>query len=479
MSEIFYRFRSIKSLLDEFEELEKQSIYFAKPEELNDPIEGFRDIFWAGDSIVWKNLFKHYLLCLERLCSLQIICGEEHPISVDDIPVFSGEDDYPTPQYKELFVRISDSFFNNTELECFIAQIADRSTPIRRDELFFYFESIHLIALETIFEEYEKSGLVSEKRNKNHKAHELLNNLVKTDFVGVIEKALEEKSHPENVIDVIFSAQKNTQNQMDIIRRYNGIIDSNRKNQNLVSFEFPEEYLKKLEKLIYPDWFTACFMSDCSNSSVWGHYGDNHKGVCLMFTSEIEGEDYHLKLREYNRWGGSRQTNGYKPHKLIPIDYENGYGQIDFFRSLGRLSKHILDTVWFSSKGKISECAENMYKSEEQWRKKYWNNFFRDITVKTEDWEYEKEYRIILSSSLDSYSNKESRIFTYDFQSLAGIVFGIKTSTEDKIKILKIIEKKCEETGRKDFKLFQAYYSNEEKSIKYAELSLIKFEDQV
>ena len=42
-----YRFRSMKRLLeDKYQELKKQEIYFASPEQLNDPMEGLRDIFW-------------------------------------------------------------------------------------------------------------------------------------------------------------------------------------------------------------------------------------------------------------------------------------------------------------------------------------------------------------------------------------------------------------------------------------------------
>ena len=46
----FYRFRSMKYLLGEkYQELERRSIYFANPDKLNDPMEGFRDIVWDGD----------------------------------------------------------------------------------------------------------------------------------------------------------------------------------------------------------------------------------------------------------------------------------------------------------------------------------------------------------------------------------------------------------------------------------------------
>ena len=57
-----YRFRSIDALLDKYQELESQTIYFASPDELNDPMEGFRDIVWSGDKIVWTNFFKHYVI---------------------------------------------------------------------------------------------------------------------------------------------------------------------------------------------------------------------------------------------------------------------------------------------------------------------------------------------------------------------------------------------------------------------------------
>ena len=54
-----YRFRSMEYLLgDKYQELERKTIYFASPDQLNDPMEGFRDIVWSGDKIVWTNFFQ-------------------------------------------------------------------------------------------------------------------------------------------------------------------------------------------------------------------------------------------------------------------------------------------------------------------------------------------------------------------------------------------------------------------------------------
>jgi hypothetical protein len=59
MPEHLFRFRTIHALLDSRHELEHQEIYFSPPEQLNDPLEGFKDIFWQGDAIVWTNLLRH------------------------------------------------------------------------------------------------------------------------------------------------------------------------------------------------------------------------------------------------------------------------------------------------------------------------------------------------------------------------------------------------------------------------------------
>src|SRR5690242_1253768 len=67
----FYRYRSAGSLLGDRRELELQTVYFAGPDELNDPMEGFQDVFWAGDFVLWRNLIKHYILCI--LMSVEVV----------------------------------------------------------------------------------------------------------------------------------------------------------------------------------------------------------------------------------------------------------------------------------------------------------------------------------------------------------------------------------------------------------------------
>ena len=57
-----YRFRSDPEFT--LDELEKNYFYFSLPNELNDPMEGFINLYWEGDKILWKNFLKHFLYTL-------------------------------------------------------------------------------------------------------------------------------------------------------------------------------------------------------------------------------------------------------------------------------------------------------------------------------------------------------------------------------------------------------------------------------
>lgn len=476
MSKAFYRFRSATDLLDGYNELDKQTIYFAPPEQLNDPMEGYRDIFWSGDIIAWKNLFGHYLFCLERLTFLLLISGEKHRMTANDIPVFGSTDDMPTDIYKELFRKIRGRFLEDRDISNFVASISNRSTPIRQDELNFYFDCIHLPAIKIIFDIYIEENLFQDINKMDDTCYGSLHNVIKDDFIGKLENSLSSENSEESVVTKIFSAQKQLKEQIYLINKHNGNISRDKPNRNFVMNEFPSCYLERLKQIIFPKWYTSCFMSECENSSVWGHYGDNHAGICLIFDSEVIGKKSYINLNGITGRNNSGPSYGNITMELHPINYKDGFEKIDFFRSIGRLPIPVLEKMWYVDENKESSiCSDEMNSDENEWRKKYWSNFIRDVTVKSKDWEYEKEYRLITYSSIIDLSEKEHRTLTYDFSSLKGLVFGINTKEEDKLKIIKIVEEKCRNNSRGDFKFYQAYYSFNKNCIKKIEMKLIKF----
>ena len=157
-----YRFRSIEALLDKYHELENQTIYFASPDELNDPMEGFRDIVWRGDKIVWENFFKHYVFCLnEGFLRLRVL-GNYKELSVDDIPFLGRWDQLSTSQAQELFDDIWHRFHNLPNIRDIIEVLSNRSREIRYIELNYYLRVIHFIVRGAMVASWIAHELLSE-----------------------------------------------------------------------------------------------------------------------------------------------------------------------------------------------------------------------------------------------------------------------------------------------------------------------------
>lgn len=477
MRKLFYRFRSIDSLLGEYKELESQTIFFAEPKDLNDPMEGLRDIFWTGDKVVWTNLFKNYILCLERMCSLVQLWGESKDITGDDLPVFSGEDDFPSDKYKDLFLLIAERFLGDELIASLIKSLSKRTFPIRSDELSMYFERVHLMAIYSISTIYAENGLGQlfniDIKDFKKVAEESFKEIISGNLVQQIESIANNEEDGARKIEALLRAIKSTQNDFQLSRHSQGLHSSSNKNLSFLIYAFPERYMNQIERLLFPNWYTACFMTECRNSSIWGHYGKNHTGACLIFESENRDGEHYLALNEKNGYSSSGYSYSYQLNKFYEIDYIEGVGEVDFFRMLGRLPIPKLNSSWYLLNGEKSFCADEMDNSLSEWRKKYWSGFYRDITKKTDDWKYENEFRLILSEMMIDFSDPKDRALKYKFSSLKGMIFGIKTSVEDKISIINIIKSKISESEASEFTFYQAYYDANEKKIEHFELTYL------
>ncbi|WP_213993903.1 DUF2971 domain-containing protein [Sodalis sp. dw_96] len=475
MSTNFFRLRSIDNLLDKYDELRRQSIHFSAPEELNDPMEGYRDIFWNGDFVVWKNFFQRYIFCLQTFCYKRAILGETKKILIDEIRFLEDESDLPTDLSRSISLEISKKFFDSKWLMELIIQIANRTTPIRREELSIYLNSSHFFALECIFSVYELHCFIPPRQQIFSDSEKNIKCLLDNNYINSLEQLIKDNDDGGKTLNAFHFARKNSQMQLELINRYNGNINASHFNKNFLLIEFPDKYINKIESLIFPAWYTACFMTDCKNSSAWGHYGDNHKGACLIFETKRIKDDNFLNLNANLSEISSNHGHDYKDYQFHPIKYIPGFSTIDFFRMLKIFPREKVDSQWYNYEGKRSICADDKDQSIEDWRTVYRKEFYRDITKKSKDWEYEKEYRIILSDQFGDFPNSDNRTFSYDFNSLKGIIFGIKTKPEDKLRIIKIIKEKCSVYHRNDFKFYQAFYSSDKNCICYIELGLLKF----
>jgi hypothetical protein len=213
-------------------------------------------------------------------------------------------------------------------------------------------------------------------------------------------------------------------------------------------------------------------------------YAGGHRGVCLKFAGEPNSAGVPtLALYRPHAWSASKEGKtvnstvhyAHVPHPFEPVMYGQEYPEIDFFASLGTVPMPKLTHFWYAGlNGTLSACADKIFKNEEDWRRQYWNTFRIGATSKTSHWSHEREYRLILTSNLQRFDGKSSKKLKYRFSNLTGTGFGIKTTVEDKIRIIKIIEQKCRSEGRKDFEFYQAHYSRQTKKIELVPLTLLK-----
>ena len=477
MLDTFYRFRSVDALLDEFHELKNQEIYFANPSELNDPMEGFSDTFWDGDKIIWENFLKHYLVCLDRAFSILLIGGESACITWDQIPIIDpGDNRYFTPQHQSIQDAIFQRFIEEPVVSQYITCLAERG-GISRPELSMHLAGLHWFALLVVKIVYAKNNLFDDdvdRQDEYQSCIAQLNTHIK--LFDLFKDLHKEKSTSEEMIFSLSSVSRNMREQIYLINILNGTINSSAANKKFVLIDFSDGYLDQVQRIIYPDWYSASFMSDCKNSSIWGTYGDKHTAVCLKFRAEVRGDISFIALNRTYGLGSSGEILGDVEHQFHKVEYSKKHVAIDFFRSIGSLPRPTMNKYWYTNKnGDVSQCAKSLTNDEELWRNSHWENFQKMSTSKLEDWRFENEYRLLLTGSILDFSKPAQRKAKYSFNSLDGIIFGINTLLEIKQKIVQIIEAKCREHGRQDFKFYQAYYDRQKGTIEHAELGLLKF----
>jgi Protein of unknown function (DUF2971) len=474
MAEFIYRFRSTPAVLNGFRELEKQEIYFAPPKQLNDPLEGYKDLFWKGDVIAWKNFLRHYVLCLMQAILRTLEHGDEYQVTDDTLSAGMIDDDLQ-PEIRKLYDAMCEKMFSDAELSPLPGLLADRISPIRRKELLTLLWPLH-------FKLFKLVCAILQPESPVHPIDAMFRERpdrplrLKESFAALNEMDTKHQAKPElleAMTEKFFSVIKQTKFILD----YNGMSHKHGPAWEVIASTFPEVYLNSLESLSYGDWYTACFVAEPTQAAMWSIYGDSHRGVCLKFktTAILPSGTDGLALNRANAIDGAGNLRyEYSPQPFQEVRYADRYIEIDFFRSLGTLIPRQL-AFWFRGSNGAMRTGTDLVYGTGEWRKQYWESFHMSVTTKLKDWQHEREYRITLQSGLVDLSIPSERTLRYRFADLQGIVFGMKTTTEDKAAIARIIQAKCKETGRTSFEFLQAYYSRVSGRIATIPWDLVKF----
>jgi hypothetical protein len=463
----YYRFRSTDRLLGASRELESQTIFFAAPDSLNDPMEGFAEIVFKGDRILWENLFRHFILCLGWGVARVRLHSETQPITWDNIPWYNPAEASEAPLKAQLS-QVAVELLATPDIQQLLDYLSGPDVEIGEDEVATILNLVHAPWIVAVAASIDPSSVANVDTTTAPVAG------VAGKLAAYRKNAGIEDAEQTKVLKLMFQISRSAQQQL-VLRSRLAEPPGERPNSRLIFEDFVGGYLQQLRKLMHPDWYTACFMEDISNASVWGHYADGHRGVCLKFrATPIDGTDT-LPLYAPTAAGLDGPEWRKTPFPLMPVDYVSSSPRMNFFASLGNLPKDVLDRTWrFSPTGERSTIANPSGDDEDVWQKNYWQDFTKSNTTKLPDWAYEREHRLTFFSRLNSLSEPKMRLLRYDFADLEGIIFGMKTPDSVKVDIVRLIRKKCQQNGRTRFNFFQAVRSMDGKGIEKIALSLLK-----
>jgi len=257
----------------------------------------------------------------------------------------------------------------------------------------------------------------------------------------------------------------NVNEQMSLIFKYNNKDDAREDKiatQNYIDYIafFPKYYLDALEDSIFPEHYFACFSYTKDDCSMWGHYAEGHRGVCLIFEPEENKDGAHiLKLDK-----GSSLS-------LYKVNYSKKPPAINFFENIAYLPKVILYNNWLTDSSKLSDLS-SFYGDD--FHDIFWKRYADKVAFKFKDWEYENEVRAV-EHTLWEKKEKANRVYRYDIKQLKGIIFGMNTPENVKMEIFKIMEEKVKENNMDDFKFHSAVFSPTSKKIDIRPMNLLQF----
>lgn len=467
-----FRYRSIEALLGEREELERQTIYFAPPEYLNDPMEGLRQIYWRGDRIMWRNLLRHYIICMHNRLFEALLTQDTERLPPDTVTVFQSLDNFPTPEAKSLceacIARVEAGDLHTALLDL----LASTERDISFAELQQLLRTVHIDWLGAVHMVFAERKLAPPTEGYSPDPSGLVH--VLRTLKANIPKVKDQ--HSTVAVDVINDIHQHMAEQMTLLSATQHADVLKPKRESLL-FEFPSEYLNNLLKLVYPPWYVACFSARHDNAAMWSYYAGNHRGCCLVFRKQQTDDGIKLRLKGPNGYGAKGVFRSVQNMPLDPVRYTTHEQRIEFFTNIGRLPLNSILRNWFSDdEGNTSPFADHLNEErQEAWRNGYWENFAPPLLRKIPDWQHEGELRIVISDILDIHDSDEGRSFTYDYDTLDGIIFGINTSLSDRVRILRIVDEKLESrTVTEPFKLFQARYNARSGRIEAHHLSLVE-----
>ena len=386
-----YRYRSMKSLLD-FKELENQEIYLAKPEELNDPMEGMYWGFYIGNMDDWNEMFRDYFKYMF-----------DTYMKVYDSDLYFDLDDYR---------QLSKGFMESECIKDIIRNLAKYDIPYDSEPILFllnYLVSFH--AFYTIAIWYEK------KQHKKEKCIEFLEKQLKASerFLNHINGYGVNHLIESNNYEIFFIKDYIKEGWSKFLFEDIACPEASVMFSKCLKSDFLCRYEKSSKGLFR----IASFSENKNSASMWGIYANSQDGVCMCFDLKSD--------RQYK--------NALKM-------YDNSYKELKRIEYIDSLKDKSLKYDVFKSR----ESLKNKDASYQEFCNTWENLYYK----KLKDWEFEREWRLVLPDT----GNTNLKI-RYHFDSLNHITFGQNVSIENIYDVIGIIREKCKEYNRSTFEFYR------------------------
>ncbi|MEZ7532841.1 DUF2971 domain-containing protein [Veillonella atypica] len=385
-----YKFRNMKSFL-EYKELEDHYLYFSKIDKLNDPWEGNLSLEWNTDiSDNWKGLLFNYFASFIWFYAKEIHNQENQPKNFEsiDIVVFNNKcAKYDQYINTDLIKYLFDDFFVCKPV------IKLRGTfgksPLLRNQMARYFGFLYPTLIYFLKQYYDKLD------ESNNIPDEEIEDLPE-DWRIPYEFRLSENNKP----------YYNEARLIGLKSLLSNDISEYEYKLNWLRYEFPYHYIDALLNVVTPNMYITCFSKTYDNSAMWAYYAGNHRGVCLVFEDDLVSELFD-----------------YKGTSLQDVNYSNDGSYGEFFQLL---LDEIQDKLFYP------KIDTSMYRNQDSFNDFWIKNSIR----KSSYWMHESESRLLI---LSETSEGGIKIF-YNPRCLKGIIFGANCSTEDKIKVIRILQ---------------------------------------
>lgn len=411
--EYLFRIRRAAGLLDDFHELENQTIYFATPEELNDGYEGLPNVVWIGDECAWRSLFLKFFE-FAKSKGLNKKQTDVFKLEIDSMLRCIGS--------KKECVIVNENAMFYLLSKVLEAKYSDAQAV----DIFYGLNRFIRLLKGCDAERTEVEGYLLEYRHKNSAV------CIDSDFYGVAlsyVECLKKLLYPDWGVSCFMKKR--------------GI-------ENPSTWGYYGDAGKGAALIFEPD-------IDVVLHGARFNFGES--GGLVLY-----GEDAER--------GASRVCSV----NFSDVEYSNVKPRVSFFESMGKICRDDVDE-WCSLglNKSVMLNVENGINDFRKKQFAYWSGFLKSTTIKSEGWAHEDERRLVLNEfSHNSFCEDGGRLLRYRFESLKGIIFGPCMDKKNKQAIVDIISKKCKTEARKSFVFKQAFFDQESGGMSFVDLGCLQ-----